>query len=254
MKKNEGEVPQYYVQNSHPAIIDPDEFDAVQVEIQRRKNLGRPSACQSPMSMKLVCAGCGGYFGSKVWNSTNKYRREVWQCNNKYKEAEKCTTPHVVEDVVKQKFVEAFNSLKDLSEELIANCRMVQLQLCDCTGLDAQLNELYEELVVIQELARKAIYENAHGSLKSEEWEQRNTGYQDRHLKTINRLTELENNKNEKLHKNIVLAAFIKNLEETGTTIDEFNERLWMMTVERVVVEQDGGLTFEFKDGIQIKK
>ena len=45
IKDNEGEVPQYYVRNSHPAIITPDEFDTVQTEIQRRKKLGRPSAC-----------------------------------------------------------------------------------------------------------------------------------------------------------------------------------------------------------------
>lgn len=46
-KVNEGEVPRYYVQNSHPAIIDPDEFDAVQVEIERRKNL--VSNCKIPL-------------------------------------------------------------------------------------------------------------------------------------------------------------------------------------------------------------
>lgn len=31
-KENEGEVPQYYVENSHPAIIDPDEWEMVQIE------------------------------------------------------------------------------------------------------------------------------------------------------------------------------------------------------------------------------
>lgn len=35
-KKNEGEVPQLYVQNHHPAIIDPETFDLVQMEMQRR--------------------------------------------------------------------------------------------------------------------------------------------------------------------------------------------------------------------------
>jgi hypothetical protein len=33
-KVNEGEVPQYYVQHSHPAIIEPDEFNAVQAAWQ----------------------------------------------------------------------------------------------------------------------------------------------------------------------------------------------------------------------------
>ena len=40
MKVNEGEVPQYYVENSHEAIIHPLLFDRVQEEIARRKALG----------------------------------------------------------------------------------------------------------------------------------------------------------------------------------------------------------------------
>ena len=40
-KKNEGEVPQYYVENSHPAIIDPAEWKLVQRELERRKAIGR---------------------------------------------------------------------------------------------------------------------------------------------------------------------------------------------------------------------
>ncbi|NCB75226.1 MAG: recombinase family protein, partial [Clostridia bacterium] len=41
MKPNEGEVPQFYVENSHPAIICPEEWDRVQNEIVRRKATGR---------------------------------------------------------------------------------------------------------------------------------------------------------------------------------------------------------------------
>ena len=40
-KINEGEVPQYYIEHSHEAIIDPDEWEAVQEEIKRRKAIGR---------------------------------------------------------------------------------------------------------------------------------------------------------------------------------------------------------------------
>ena len=39
IKVNEGEVPQYYVQDSHPAIVDTDVFDLVQIELARRKEL-----------------------------------------------------------------------------------------------------------------------------------------------------------------------------------------------------------------------
>ena len=102
MKENEGEVPQYYVENSHPAIIDPVEFDAVQVDIEKRKALNRPLTCQSPLSTKLICGDCGGYYGPKVWSSNTKYRRVIWQCNNKFKGDTKCTTPHVTEEEIKE--------------------------------------------------------------------------------------------------------------------------------------------------------
>lgn len=43
-KVNEGEIPQYYVEDNHPAIIDPLEFDMVQAEIARRQKLVAPTA------------------------------------------------------------------------------------------------------------------------------------------------------------------------------------------------------------------
>jgi len=36
-KVNESEIPQYYVENSHPAIISPEVFDLVQSEMKKRK-------------------------------------------------------------------------------------------------------------------------------------------------------------------------------------------------------------------------
>lgn len=33
-KKNDGQIPQYYVENSHPAIVTPEMYDAVQAEME----------------------------------------------------------------------------------------------------------------------------------------------------------------------------------------------------------------------------
>ena len=64
-KKNEGEVPQFYVEGSHDAIISPSEWQLVQLEMKRRRAAGKSSCC-SPFSIKLKCGDCGAYFGSKV--------------------------------------------------------------------------------------------------------------------------------------------------------------------------------------------
>ncbi len=114
-KKNEGEVKQFYVRNSHPAIISAEVFDLAQLERHRRQKGHIRITTGSVLSGKLFCADCGGLYGSKVWNSNNKYRREVWQCNRKYGkrsgEGLGCSTPHVTEAQVQEGFIRLVNGL-----------------------------------------------------------------------------------------------------------------------------------------------
>jgi len=58
-KVNEGEVPQYYVEHSHPAIIDRAMFDAVQTEIKKRAEPGQRTYTPYTLSGKIYCAECG---------------------------------------------------------------------------------------------------------------------------------------------------------------------------------------------------
>ena len=60
-KVNEGEVPMYYVEDSHPAIIEPDIWDFVQLEMKRRRDLGRSYSCKNTITTKLVCGDCGSF-------------------------------------------------------------------------------------------------------------------------------------------------------------------------------------------------
>ncbi len=84
MKVNEGVVPQFYVEGSHPAIVDPAEWELVQKELARRKSHPRQRFWNNGFGGKIVCGECGAAFGPKVWHSTDAYRRTVWQCNRKY--------------------------------------------------------------------------------------------------------------------------------------------------------------------------
>ena len=110
-KKNEGELPQYRIQNSHPAIVTEEQWELVQLEIERRARMGNRFSAKGPMASRLVCADCGGFFGAKTWHSTNSYRRVVWRCNDKYNPTvtrasggKKCTTAHVTEEQVYEAF------------------------------------------------------------------------------------------------------------------------------------------------------
>lgn len=252
-KINEDEVPQYYVQNSHPAIIEPEEFDAVQTEMERRKKLGRPCSCSSPFSAKIICGECGGFYGSKVWGLNTKYRRTIWRCNEKYKKGEPCQTPHVTEDDIKQRFLVAFNMLIGSRDELLANCRLAQEVLCDCLAIETELEELHREIEIVSELTRKAIYENACVAANQDDFHERHSGYIERHQKATERVAELETLRQEHQNKLLILDTFIRNIESRPIIIDEFEEKLWTVAVDKVTVTPEGTLIFSFKDGTEIE-
>ena len=110
VKKNEGEIPQYYVTGNHEAIIPPSTFDLVQAEIERRRH-GRRYSGVTIFSNRIKCGECGHWYGSKVWHSTSKYRRVVYQCNHKFAGTKKSVTPHLTEEEIKAVFVKAVNKL-----------------------------------------------------------------------------------------------------------------------------------------------
>ena len=120
--KNTGQVPQYYVEESHPAIIDKDQWEAVQLEMERRKAYCLEHGIQkieyattdNPFAGRVICGTCGKGFGRKVWNSTDEIRRRIiWRCNEKYsvKGEKGCESKHIDDGVLYQAFVGAFNAI-----------------------------------------------------------------------------------------------------------------------------------------------
>lgn len=76
-KVNEGEIPQYYVEDNHEAIIDPDTFEMVQREMEKRGKGRKYHSGVHTFSSKIRCGECGSWYGSKVWHSNSKYRKVI---------------------------------------------------------------------------------------------------------------------------------------------------------------------------------
>lgn len=76
-KKNQGELPQYYAENTHEAIIDKSEFDFVQ-ELMRKRGAEKPWMCHEfnldPFRGKIICGVCGQRFWHEsVGQNDKKY-------------------------------------------------------------------------------------------------------------------------------------------------------------------------------------
>lgn len=252
-KMNEGEVPQYYVEHSHEPIIPPLEFDFVQNEIARRKAIGKGYSGKSVFSTKLVCGVCGEYYGSKVWQSNTKYRKTIWQCNGKFEGDSICTTPHITEDEIKERFLKAYNSLVFDCDKVLDDCRLMQKTLTDCTEIDEKLAEVYRELEITAELTRKCIAENSQKVMDQEEYLKKYNGYVQRYEKQKAQADELEKEKQARLDKSISIGGFMFELAEYDEGITEFDDMLWTMTVDKAIVHNDGRIVFVFRNGMEVE-
>lgn len=101
-KKNKGELPQYFVEGTHEAIIDMETFQWVQDEMARRRELGalaNKSLNTCCFTGKVKCPHCGV---SYMHNRRRKERsqQEFWSCGSKKKRGSSCpvkgTVPHSV--------------------------------------------------------------------------------------------------------------------------------------------------------------
>lgn len=253
VKINEGEVPQYFVERSHPPIIDPEEFELVQAEIARRKVIGRVYSSSNIFSAKIVCSCCGGFFGSKVWHSTSKYRRVIWQCNHKFQNGEKCDTPHLYEDAIKGKFIEVCNRIAPDKADFIASCREIVVMLSDCTALDKKIESQYAHLNELATAIQSFIKENAMHPQSEDFYKEKMAEYGKLKTNGEEVLKDLESKKVARLSRKELLEGLVHTLEENEILIDRFDEKLWRLMVEKVVVGTDGVLTFTLRNDMEIE-
>jgi hypothetical protein len=253
-KVNEGEVPQYLVKNSHPAIIEPEIFDLVQFEMKRRQQTGGYSTGAHPFSGKIFCGDCGGLYGSKMWPRYDKqHYRALWQCNEKQKRGGDHHAPHLSDGQIQAAFLAAFNSRLENKAEIFAAYDEVLKVLTDTSDLDAEAAELQGEREVVAELTRKCVKENAKAPLKQEEYEQRYNAPVARYDAATARLQEVEARRLERGAKRTNLTRFLKALVKRGDDlVTEFDEELWYITVDTITAYADGRLVVRFRDGAEV--
>lgn len=123
VKKNNGELPQYYIQNNHPAIIPRETFYQIQEELARRRNKKPASVKKTKtnhgrftskyaLSERLVCGDCGCYFRRVTW-SIHGRKQIVWRCINRLEFGPQAckNSPSLKETALQASILDAIRSL-----------------------------------------------------------------------------------------------------------------------------------------------
>lgn len=165
-KKNNGELPMYYVENNHPAIIERAVFDRVQEEISRRNSkkkvkqvgtkteLGKYSG-KYALSEILYCGNCGTPYRRCTWSKNGK-KKIVWRCISRLDYGKKyCKdSPSIEESILHNAIAEAITQKAHMENTDVDRiCRHIEMYQCsqDTSSILAK----QERLKTVQEHINK---------------------------------------------------------------------------------------------------
>ena len=131
VKKNNGERPKYYVENSHPAIIDESTFARVQQEIARRsgqqqaeragnKTVQVKYSSKYALTQLLICGECKSPYRRVIW-MRNGEKVPVWRCDSRLKDKKKyCRrSPSIKETVLHDAIMSAVSQLAQSNTQVL---------------------------------------------------------------------------------------------------------------------------------------
>lgn len=262
IKKNNGELPQYYIQDNHPAIIPREMFFRIQEEITRRNskkpanakkaktNRGRFTS-KYALSERLVCGDCGCYFRRVTWNIHGR-KEIVWRCINRLECGPKVcgNSPSLEEGSLHNAIMEAIRSLiqghqdemaATLQDTLI-NCIVGESNDANPTIIKNKLDELDKELDRLLLMEGNEIIDVRIKQLSDEMLRLKQM------KKQANRSTQQAIGRESKVKEIIELIA-AEDLELT-----EYSDALVYRIIERVTVLSKEKIRIRFIGGFEIIK
>ena len=244
--KNNGIVPQYYVENNHEPIIPRDLYMQVQEEMARRTNIRsgkgekkRVYSSKYALSSIVYCGECGDIYRRVHWNNRG-YKSIVWRCVSRLEEkGSDCCSPTVNEETLQNAVVKAINealgSKNTFLETLQVNIATVLNEEDDkaTDDFDEKLEELQKELLNLAN--SKADYNNVADEIHR--------------LRDLKQNTQVQNAERQGKRQRIEeMTEFLK--EQTGELI-EYDEQLVRRLIEKITI-LDNKVTVEFKSGVEI--
>lgn len=246
--KNNGTVPQYYVEGDHEAIIPKDLFMQVQAELVRRRVVHvsptgkkRSFSCNHCFAQMVFCGDCGELYRRVHWNN-HGCKSIVWRCISRLEPGSadtNCTNRTVNELLLQEVTVTAINQILTergtFLKQLQANIAkaVVSADTLSPDGIQARLEELQKELI------KKANNKQDYDAIADEIFRLRDQKEQ----------SELDSHRREEVMNRIKeLKDFIAGQE---TDITEFDEALVKKLIEKITVFADH-FSVEFKSGLAI--
>ena len=147
--KNLGQLPKFYIKNSHSPIISKDIFNSVQILLKSRNRQHAPKRKmeQAPLSNLMQCGQCGSKFHKHMCNG-----EICWLCAQHRKSRTLCPMPILHEREVYNVFLTVYNTLLDnqqilkrMLDQLLELQTRTTLTRPDAIGINEAISQLVEQ-------------------------------------------------------------------------------------------------------------
>ena len=244
--KNDGIAPQYYVENSHEAIIPKEIFMRVGEEMYRRANMvsgkgkRRIYSSKYALSSIVYCSKCGDIYRKIAWNNRGK-KYTVWRCCTRVTHGPgACEARTIKEEDLQEAVVQAINQLISESSELKEIIKG-NIEKAITGDESSGIEEIDQEMLKVQEeLLKVANAKKDYTDLADRVEELRN--------KKEKILLDMAEEKNEQ-SRLMELEEFLDNQE---LEIERYDEDLVRKLVEKIVVYNES-LKVVFKSGVEVE-
>ncbi len=151
--KNDGVLPQYYVENDHEPIVSKEMFAQVQDELKRRSaaanNTGGRQRYNSGfmLSGRMICSECGSAYRRVKANGRNIHT--TWRCKTRMKKAANCSGRIVTEDEIHEAIWHELSRMHEKKDRLLE--RLDQIRAEEIEPYAAESKALNERIWALQE-------------------------------------------------------------------------------------------------------
>ena len=249
--KNRGEVDQFYIENSHPAIISQEIFDKVQA-LRKKKKAPASAPSKFPLTRKMICGKCGATF----YRTADRHGANNWVCSG-HKDGNRngkgaCPNLSVRERDIYTAFIRMYNKLR-LHEGIILRPALDQME-----ALESAVQRENPAMLEVNRAIAQATEQNykisklrASGLLDADACAAK--------LAALDaQLTHLRA-KRRRLLRNDDISEMADALRQTVETLhqgpeqmDEFDEELFNEMVEKIAVDIDHVLRFRLRGGFDV--
>ena len=263
---NTGQLTKVLIQNNHEAIISHEIFDAVQLELARRRAQDGRSRKSAPtgrgkfsgkyaLSGLLFCAECGTAYRRVVWTQHGE-KRAVWRCTSRLDYGRKycLNSPTLDEEPLQQAILNAINSvmsdhsalaeqLRDTMEQELAPIPGESMSLGDIDRAIADLGRQFTAL-----LSEAADADNADGY--TARFQSISTAMAEfkRRKAIIQQLQQEQDQANHRMQR-VTMA-----LKSTSNRLTEWDDGTIYQLLEKVTVLSRERIRVTLRDGLEIEQ